>query len=141
MAGGRLTVSVTKPHETGPCPVKSGKPAALFCPHQAGYLSGDQPGQFSGYLRVQFRAALRRDLFGQFPGGLRVQFAGDLFGYFPGDLPVRFPGDLCGGLPCGLFGEAIQEYPGSARCTLIGKSHERRVAGHGVSHAHFFQLG
>ena len=122
---------------------------AIFVTSPGPHLSGDQPGQFSGdlsgqfsgYLRVQFRAALRRDLFGQFPGGLRVQFTGDLFGYFPGDLPVRFPGDLCGGLPCGLFGEAIQEYPGSARCTLIGKSHERRVAGHGVSHAHFFQLG
>ncbi len=29
MPGGRVTVSVTKPDETGPCPVKSGKPAAV----------------------------------------------------------------------------------------------------------------
>ena len=31
--------------------------------------------------------------------------------------------------------------PGSARPVLAGKSHERCVAGHGVSQAHLFQLG
>jgi hypothetical protein len=36
---------------------------------------------------------------------------------------------------------AVGGHPGSARLILIRKSHERCVAGHGVSQAHLFQLG
>ena len=152
--------ATTAPASTGPRPSPAAASPATSPDDLRGHVPGDLPRDLPGHVPATSPADVPAGVPGRVPAGVPAGVPGHVPAGPPRPPHRRPPrrGYPClGQLRTSTSGGCAEPAhgpiarlrlvrshpggPGSARPVLVGQSHERGVAGHGVSQAHVLQLG